>query len=102
MVKTKLLRGTTHRFRVEFKDIETEAYVAMVTSGVRLSFWRDGTQVGNDIEPEYDDVGRYYYDYRIPSAAELDEWQARYEGVTSAGAIWKRAVKTFYVVDSEL
>ena len=101
MVKTKLLRGTTHRFRVEFKDIETEAYVAMA-SGVTLSFWRDGTQVGTNIDPDYEDVGRYYYDYLIPSTAELDEWQARYEGDTSAGAIRKRAVKTFYVVDSEL
>lgn len=99
MAKVKLLRGTTHRFRCQFKDVATENPIAMVATGVKVQFWLDGT-----MEDEYtankEATGNYYYDYYIPEAAALSEWKCRFEGTTQAGSIQKGAAKKFYIIDA--
>ena len=98
MAKVRLLRGTTHRFRCTFKDVVTEAPIAMA-SGVKVSFWEDGVEVV-EYDANEESTGVYYYDYFISASASLNEWHCHFDGQTLAGAIQKRAAKRYYVIDA--
>jgi len=99
MTKVRLIRGTTHRFRCQFKDVETEVPIAMA-SGVKVQFWLDGV-MQTEYDASYEDTGNYYYDYYLSPSAALTVWKCRFEGTTLSGSIQKGASRYFYIIDAE-
>ena len=100
-VVTKMMIDNTHKFTGTFKDIDTGNEVEMSDVSMVAKFYQNGEQVGDDETPSKSATGIYDL-YHFLDSTDFTYGVAKcvMTGETDAGAIKKRVVIRFEVVDS--
>ena len=94
-----LLIGTTHRFRVSFKEIESKVAVEM--TDVTLEFYDSNfsEKIGDTITPTKESTGVYSSDVTLSeSLFGCSFYYCCFEGDTQVGSVHKRVVRKFAIV----